>query len=120
MYTPKDVPLTIYQGATFQKSWTIVETGTEDPIDLSGYTARMQIREKLKSETVILDLTTENGRITIDVGEETTTLTLYVDPETTAAITVAKGVYDLEIIDTNDDVYRLMQGAVTIIPEVTR
>lgn len=120
MYTPQNISLTIYQGSTFQKSWSIVETGTDEPIDLSGYTARMQIREKLKSETVILELTTENGRITIDVGEETTTLTLYVDPETTAAITVARGVYDLEIIDTNYDVYRLMQGAVTVSKEVTR
>lgn len=120
MFTPHKIDLTIYQGATFQRSWSIVESGGDEPIDLSGYTARMQIREKLKSETVVLELTTENGRITIDVGEEATTLSLYIDPATTAGITVTKGVFDLELIDISDDVYRLMEGSVAISKEVTR
>jgi hypothetical protein len=120
MLIPQTVDLTIYQGATFKKSWKIVETGTTEAIDLSGYTARMQVREKIKSPEFYLELTTANGGITITVGEEDTTIDLYIDAETTAGITAARGVYDLEIIDTSGEVFRLMQGKVTVSPEVTR
>ena len=36
------------------------------PVSLDTYTARMQIREKVSSTTVIQTLTTENGMITLD------------------------------------------------------
>jgi hypothetical protein len=103
-----------------KKAWELVEKDTENPVDLTGYTARMQVREKLKATDTILDLTTENHGITITIDSEKTTLTVYADAETTAGITVSKGVYDLELIDTSGDVYRLMEGTVTVSKEVTR
>ena len=120
MLEPIEVDLTIYQGATFKKSWSMVEKGTENPIDLSGYTARMHIRGKLKDVEPILELTTENGGITIVVAAESTSLDLYISPLDTAAITATKGVYDLELIDIAGDVYRLLSGDVAVSKEVTR
>jgi len=120
MLTPLTIDLLIYQGATFHRSWKLVESGTTTPMDLTGYSARMQIREKLKSEDVILELTTANSRIAIDITSTDTTLSLYIAPEDTAAIQITRGVYDLELVDTAGDVFRLMQGAVTVSKEVTR
>ncbi len=80
----------------------------------------MQVRAKIKDVNPILDLTTENDGITITVEAEKTTLSIYADAASTAAITASKGVYDLELIDTSGDVYRLMEGAITISKEVTR
>ncbi|MBI9090141.1 MAG: hypothetical protein JEZ12_13075 [Desulfobacterium sp.] len=120
MFKPQQIDLTIYQGSSFKKAWEMVEKGTEDPIDLTGYKARMQVRGKLKDDAAILDLTTENGGITITVVTDKTTLALYVPATATAAITAAKGVYDLELVDAAGDVYRLMQGTVAISKEVTR
>ena len=120
MFEPQTVNLTIYQGSSFKKSWQITDKDSANPIDLTGYTARMQIRGKLKDIDPIVDLTTENGGITIEVAAETTTLSIYISATDTAAIEVAKGVYDLELIDTSADVYRLMEGIVTVSKEVTR
>ena len=59
MFKPAQLDLIIYQGATFRKTFGWKSSS----LDLTGYTARMQIREKIKNSTVVADLTTENGGI---------------------------------------------------------
>lgn len=120
MLIPQEFDFTIYQGSTLRLSWEIVQAGTTTPIDLTGYTARMQARAKLADTDTILDLTTENGGITITVVPEKTTIAIYADAATTAAIPVTKGVYDMELVDTSGDVYRLMHGTIAVSREVTR
>ncbi len=61
----------IEQGTTFVRSFNIQYPDPEDPevylnYDLTGYTARMQIRRTIDSSTAIVTCTTENGRISID------------------------------------------------------
>lgn len=41
---------------------------SDTPLDLSGYTARMQIRPSVGSATISDELTTENGRLSIEGG----------------------------------------------------
>lgn len=88
------------------------------PLDLTGYTARMQVRQSVGSEQILLELTTEDGGIAIDAA--TGTITLQVSATDSAAFTWRAGVYDLELIDTGGAVTRLASGAVTVCPEVTR
>ena len=118
MTTPIEKNLTIYQGATFRQSWDLTQNNS--PLDLAGWTARMQIRQKIASDTVIHELTTENGGINIDVQPDYTRLSLYIAPADTAAIMIKSAVYDLELVDTAGDVFRFFKGTVTIDPEVTR
>jgi len=118
--TPQQIDLVIYQGSSFKKSWEITDKDTGDPIDLTGYTARMQIRAKLKDVDFVAELTTENGGITITVTGTETTMALYISATGTATIASSSGIYDLELVDTSDDVYRFMQGDVEISKEVTR
>lgn len=120
MFVPQKVDFTIYQGSSLRLAWEIVQKGTASPVDLTGYKARMQMRERLKDEGTVLDLTTENGGISIAVSPEKTLLTIYASPATTAGISVKKGVYDLELVDASGEVFRLMEGGVTVSPEVTR
>jgi hypothetical protein len=89
-------------------------------IDLTGYTARMQVRKSVKSNDILLALTTENGGITI--GGSAGTINIKAIAEHTALLTIKSGVYDLELIPPSgeDDVFRLLQGSVTVSPEVTR
>lgn len=110
------------QGATFTRlialeQPVIGEPDTYEPYPLDNHTARMQVRRTIESTTTLLELTTENGGITID-GEEGT-ISLYISAEDTAEIT-SSGVYDLEIIDLDGNVFRVIQGAFTLSPEVTR
>ena len=86
------------------------------PQDLTGYIARMDIKDKIGG-TVLLALTTENGRIT--VNNTTKTITLVISADDTAAITRKKGVYDLELESPAGVVTALMFGTVTVTNEVT-
>lgn len=84
------------------------------PVDLTGCTARMFIRDA--SGVLLLELTTENDRLVIAApGRLIITLTA----TETAAITWTHGRYDLELTMSNGDVTRWMEGDVTVSWEVT-
>lgn len=109
----------IEQGATFRLRLTLKLPGDPEPMDLSGHIARMQIRTKVASDTVLYSLTTENGGITL--GGVAGTIDLFISDEDTAAMTFRSGVYDLEIEAVpNGDVIRIIEGQVRLSPEVTR
>ena len=119
-----DKPLYIEQGATFKLgfAWVMESTVTPDtpgdPYDLTGCIARMQIRRSL-STTVIVEATTENGKITIDGPNGHISVVL--EDEDTDLLTMRAAVYDLEVeYPSGGDVVRLLQGKITVSPNVTR
>ena len=107
----------IEQGATFTQTliWT---DGDGTPVNLTGYSARMQIRPSVTSETIILSLTSNNGRITL--GGATGAITLTISAVDSAALDKFSGVYDLELEAANGFVTRLLEGGIAISREVTR
>jgi hypothetical protein len=108
--------LIIKQGATFDLNINYKDDNN-DLINLSSYTARMQIRSGYNG-TLYSTLTTENGGIILNspVGR----IELYISDTDTSAFTFEKGIYDLELIDGDDKVTRLLQGTVTVWKEVTK
>lgn len=107
----------IEQGATFRKTF-VWKDSNEDPVDITGYSARMQIRRKLTSTTAEHSATTENDGITL--GQTAGTIAVEIPAEDTAAFEFTKGVYDLELVDPQGVVTRLVQGGVEVSKEVTR
>lgn len=107
----------IEQGATFNQP-LVWKDSAGVAVNVTGYTARMQIRKTVSSSDVILALTTANGRIT--VGGSNGLITLLVSATDTAALTTFCGVYDLEVISPTGVVTRLLEGQVEISKEVTR
>ena len=103
------------QGATFSKQLTWEIDG--DPVDLTTYTARMQVREKYSSANPIVSLTTENGGITL--GGDEGTIDIEINSTTTAGIVAKEYVYDLELVSSSV-VTRLIEGKFIVTPEVTR
>lgn len=112
--------LVIDQGATFTKevTWKTGTPTSSTAVDLTGCTARMQIRESVEEEAVLIELTTENGRITL--GDELGTVSMFVEADDTAALDFIAGVYDLEIVFADGRVRRLVAGTVKLSKEVTR
>jgi hypothetical protein len=109
--------LYVYRGATFSEQITWKDEGGT-PIDLTSFTARMQMRETVESSTPFLTLTTENGGITLGGAAGTINI---LATAATSAITATGGVYDLEIVAADTvTVTRLLEGIVIISPEVTR
>jgi hypothetical protein len=109
--------MTIDQGATFELRVTWKDPDGV-PINLSGYTARMQIRDTYSSATPLVSITSGSG---ITLGGTAGTVDLLIPAETTSALNAPlSGVYDLEIVNGGTVVTRLIQGTVTITAEVTR
>lgn len=113
------ISLKLYQGATFDETW-VWRTGTESsntPVNLTGCTAKAQIRDKLGSQTVLLDLTTENGRI--ELGGIAGSIRIIITDEDTALINWTTGVYDLFIYFPDGTAVPRMAGTVTVTKGVT-
>lgn len=107
---------TIDQGAHFERVITI-QNSDDSLYDLTNYTARMQIRTEIDSADAVIELTTENGKITL--GDEDGTITLVLLAEETSDLET-DGVYDIEIIAPDDKVYRVLKGKIKLELEVTR
>lgn len=88
------------------------------PADLTGFTARMQLREKLDSATTIVELTTENGGIVIDNTAKT--ISLIISAAATALYTFSSAVYSLEMVSSGGQVTPFASGTITLVKEVTR
>ena len=88
------------------------------PVDLSGYSARMTIRDQVGG-TSLLSLTTvvENGRIVLDNTAKTITLTI--SATDTALVTWSEGVYDLEMVSSGGVVTEILAGTIKAFDEVT-
>lgn len=106
--------LQIDQGATFRRALRWLRQ--DAPVNLTGYTARMEIRDKVGG-TVLHRLDTANGGITL--GGADGTIMLHIAADVSAAWSWRTGAYDLELVEPTGDVIRLVQGGVQISPEVT-
>lgn len=107
------------QGSTLSR--TIVwKDPAKKPILMTGYSARMQVRTTADSPEVVLELTTENGRITLHPTNGQ--IQLLVSDEVMITIPENKYVYDLELIAPSADlyVYKLLYGNFVVRAEVTR
>ena len=113
---PGVLNLTFPQGDTWALSLTWNDSAGA-PINLTGYTAAMQLRLTYDAVTPVLSLTSTSG---ITLGGSAGTVALLVDAPTTAAIDAGIYVYDLDLRSGGGVVTRLVQGSVTVTPEVTR
>lgn len=112
---PASVALEIIQGANWSKTFRLKDEN-KVAFDLTGYTAKMQIRRTLQSSDVIKELSTENGKIAVlgSNGEITFLLT----SQDTVAMS-GNGVYDVDLMK-DGKVYTIFGGKIIIIPHVTR
>jgi len=109
--------LEIKQGATLSLTATWKDSsGTA--VNLTGYTARLQVRATYDSSSTILSLTSASG---ITLGGAAGTIAITASATTTAALTAPwSGVYDLELVSGGGEVTRLLEGTATVSPEVSR
>ena len=114
--------LTIENGITFEKTWIYADK-TRTPIPLTGYEARMQIRERIESVTVLVDLTSAPAAgITLEDGGSTGQIDIRIGADVTDPLSFDRAVYDLEIYMPGDvtEVKRLVGGTFILKGGVTR
>lgn len=85
------------------------------PVDLTGYTARMQIKDRAGG--TVLDTFTDADAIVIDPTGHTITLTI--DATETASYSWVRGVYDLEMVSPGGVVTAILHGAISVGKEIT-
>ena len=109
--------LTVDQGTDWSETFTLRSKATGTPIDLTGYTARMQVRRDYDAPATLVELSTGNGRIVL--GDEDGTVTLSLSASVTAGI-ARSGVWDIELVSSDGIVYRPLRGDFVLRREVTR
>lgn len=120
--------ITCQQGSTLSRTLEIEQpdleadpTGnTYEPYDLTGHSARMQVRRTIDSSAFLLELTTDNGGLTINPNPGIfNQILLHASASVTASV-ANSGVYDLEIVSPTGIVDRILEGEFILSPEVTR
>jgi hypothetical protein len=93
------------------------DTAQTIPVNLTGYTAKMQMRSNASDSKAVLTLQTGSG---ITITGATGTIALHATAAQTSAIVAGYYVYDLEITSGAGIVTRLIQGQIQVSPAVTR
>jgi len=107
--------LIINKGTTFKLSFVLTLDG--NLADLSGYSVRSSIKSNYSDTTDLVYLSSGNGLITIN--NSTSSIDLYIPEKITRRINVPVGVYDIEIINSNGDTTRVVQGTITFSEQVS-
>tara|TARA_B100001113_G_scaffold315525_1_gene281802 strand:- start:1626 stop:1955 length:330 start_codon:yes stop_codon:yes gene_type:complete len=105
------VNIVIDQGTDFETSVNLTDaTGAQ--LDMTGMTAAAQIRKHHTSSN-----STAFGT---SLANTTGTLTLTLNNSVTSSLTAGRYVYDVELTDSSSKISRILEGIVTVTPEVTR
>jgi hypothetical protein len=102
--------LIVDQGADFVYNVYLIDSNG-DPFDITDYTANAQIRKTYSSTTY--------NTINVSTGGNTGLVSLSMNAAVTANLTNNRYVYDLQL-HANNVTSRILEGIVTVNPEVTR
>jgi hypothetical protein len=105
----------IDQGATWELEVQVLEPD-DDPLDLTGFSAAMQLRSDYGSEPAYLTLESPSNGIVITPLEGKLRLTA--SAVQTLNLSAGLYVYDIEIY-SGSFIQRILQGTVTVNGEVT-
>jgi hypothetical protein len=108
--------ITADQGATFSAVFTWLASDQQTPVNLTGWSAAMQVRAEA-TNALLASFSTASGGIAL--GGSAGTITLSASPSTTSGWTFGAGLYDLQLTDSGGDVITLLAGLFTVTPAVT-
>ena len=95
-----------------------VKDSSSSAVDFSGYSAvRSKFKNFVTDSSSVLEANNSNSRLTF--SSTTGRLSLNVPASVTTSLTEGEGVYDMEVVDGSDVVFRVLEGTFEISPEVT-
>lgn len=108
------VELFMDQGADFRNIVNLTDDVTNDIIDLTDYQVRSQMRRSYyslnASANIVCTITdTSNGEITMSLSSSNT-----------ANIKSGRYLFDMELIDGSGSVSRILEGIITVTPQITK
>jgi hypothetical protein len=106
---PAAVNLLVYQGDDLYLDLAVTSKGA--PADLTGFTAKSQIRSTPPSTTVLAELLTTISASTIH---------LHLVHTDAATLPVQPAVWDCQLTDASGNISTIAAGTVTVTAEITR
>jgi hypothetical protein len=103
--------LIIDQGTTYSTTIDIIDDN-DMPIDLTGYTGSAQLRKHYSSSN--------STSFAVSVDASSGILALSLTAAQTGALAAGRYVYDVELTNASNVVSRIVEGIVTVTPQVTR
>jgi hypothetical protein len=108
------VELIMDQGTSFNNVINLTDDLSNASLNILGYTVRSQMRRSYYSANATANITctitnSSNGEITMSMTAANTTL-----------IKAGRYLFDLETVDTNGIVNRVLEGIITVTPQITR
>ena len=110
--------IALEQGASFSRTITWKDSDG-NPVDLTGSTARMQVRTAIANRSTtapLVDLTNGSG---ITLGGTAGTIVVNITAAQTAALKITRAPYDLFVYSVDGTAIKLLEGVVTVDPMVT-
>lgn len=108
------VELYLDQGATFNNIINLTDDVTNTPINVYGYTVTSQLRRSYYSANITANITctitnSANGEITMGMTAANT-----------ANIKAGRYVFDVKTKDGANTISRVLEGIITVTPQVTK
>jgi hypothetical protein len=108
------VELYMDQGTTFNNTLNITDDISGAKVNIAGYTVRSQMRRSYYSANASATITctildASNGAILMSLPAANT-----------SNIKAGRYLFDVETIDTNNVISRILEGIITVTPEITR
>jgi hypothetical protein len=104
--------ITIDQGTSFETTLDVTDDNG-DPINLTGYTGAAQMRKHYTSSN--------SYAFVVSINPTAGVVTLTMNAATSGAITAGRYVYDCELTSSaTTTISRVLEGIVTVTPQVTR
>lgn len=104
--------IVVDQGSTFSTFLNLTDD-VGDAINLTNYQARGQIRKWYTSSSYVT--------FTITIPDPTNgNIYISLNANTTANMEPGRYVYDIETVDTTSNITRIVEGILTVTPEVTK
>jgi hypothetical protein len=119
---PGHYDLVIQEAVGYDKRWvwsTEDAAGVVTPVNLTGWTAKIQLRERYESTTSKLDLTTANGKIVLGGAAGTIDVTIS-KADADALGPTWRGVWDIVLTPAGGMACRLLKGDAYVARGATR
>lgn len=104
--------IVIDQGSDFSVTINVENSDDDTITDLTGYIGNAQMRRHYTSLTSYV--------FNVSISPTLGAVTMAMNAANTAAIPAGRYVYDCELTDEFNKVTRLIEGIVTVTPQVTR
>lgn len=109
----------VYQGTRFTQPFTLVDSATGDPLDITDWEFKSQLRVAVEDQEAVLTLESSSGGFAVIDGPNGR-MNMVIEEDQTAGLQVGRYVFDVIRTDAAQGPIWLFGGIITVKQPVTR